>query len=240
MSLPIIGIAGNQLVHASQTFNGNQVTYTPQGFVDAVQIAGGLPLVLPIGEPTLAQSYIKQIDKLLLAGGQDIMPQLFGEEPSEKLGEINPARDHFEIALVKEAVAQRKPIFAVCRGVQLVNVALGGTLYQDLSFYEKPALKHEQAPTAPWFATHEVKTAPDSLVNNLIGDSHLVNSYHHQGIKEIAPQLKATAWANDGIVEALESTQPEHKILGVQWHPELNHYVDAKEQGLFNYFVNQL
>ncbi len=135
MTKKIIGIAGNQLLQAAEVFHGNQVTYTPQGFVSAVQAAGGVPLVLPIGPKELAATYIQQIDKLLLAGGQDVAPEFYGQEPHIKLEETNRDRDEFELALIEEALKQNKPIFAVCRGMQLVNVALGGTLYQDLSMY---------------------------------------------------------------------------------------------------------
>lgn len=121
MTKKIIGIAGNQLLQAAEVFHGNQVTYTPQGFVSAVQAAGGVPLVLPIGPKELAATYIQQIDKLLLAGGQDVAPEFYGQEPHIKLEETNRDRDEFELALIEEALKQNKPIFAVCRGMQLVN-----------------------------------------------------------------------------------------------------------------------
>lgn len=140
---PIIGIAGNHLNKATDTFQGNEVTYTPQGFVQAVKQAGGLPLVFPILEPSYAAAFISRVDKLLLAGGQDISPQLYQQDPHPKLQETNLNRDLFEQALIKEAIKQKKPIFSVCRGTQLVNVVLGGTLYQDLSLYPNWAVKHE-------------------------------------------------------------------------------------------------
>lgn len=240
MHTPIIGIAANQLIHATKTFDGNFVTYTPQGFVAAVQIAGGLPVLLPIGEPKTAQTYIQGIDKLLLAGGQDVSPQLYGEEPQPKIGETNRQRDDFEAALIKEALRQGKPILAVCRGIQLLNVVLGGTLYQDLSEYDGLQVKHEQQPTAPWLATHTVTIQEDSHLRHFLDEQTMVNSYHHQGIKALSPQLKAVAWSTDRIVEAVESKDPKKRILGVQWHPELTYAVDDKEQALFNYFVGEL
>ncbi|HFQ0630252.1 TPA: type 1 glutamine amidotransferase [Enterococcus faecium] len=183
---PIIGIAGNQLIRATDTFQGNQVSYTPQGFVDAVLDAQGLPLILPVMSPDSAPQLIGQIDKLILAGGQDVSPQLYMEDPHPKLTETNIQRDQFEQALILEALKQRKPIFAVCRGLQLLNVVLEGTLYQDLS-----------------------------------------------------PLLKAIAFSNDGLVEAVQSKDDMHKILGVQWHPELTHRVHPSEQRLFDFFVNE-
>lgn len=240
MTKPIIGIAANQLIHATATFDGNFVTYTPQGFVDGIQVAGGLPILLPIGDPQTAADYIHGIDKLLLAGGQDVSPQLYKEEPQPKIGETNIMRDNFEAALIREAIRQGKPIFTVCRGTQLLNVVLGGTLYQDLSEYKNLQVKHEQQPTAPWIATHTVTIEQDSHIGKFLEQQILVNSYHHQAIKDLSPELKATAWSTDGIVEAVESKEAAKRILGVQWHPELTHAVDEKEQELFNYFVQKL
>ncbi|WP_270607291.1 gamma-glutamyl-gamma-aminobutyrate hydrolase family protein [Enterococcus thailandicus] len=237
---PIIGIAGNHLNKATDTFQGNEVTYTPQGFVQVVKQAGGLPLVFPILEPSYAAAFISRVDKLLLAGGQDISPQLYQQDPHPKLQETNLNRDLFEQALIKEAIKQKKPIFSVCRGTQLVNVVLGGTLYQDLSLYPNWAVKHEQQPTVPTFATHEVKVSANSLLGSLLPESYFVNSYHHQAIKDLAPSLKAIAIANDGIIEAVESKNPEEKIFGVQWHPELTHQINPLDQSLFDYFVNKL
>lgn len=240
MTKPVIGIAANQLIHASETFEGIHVTYTPQGFVDGIQTAGGLPAVLPIGAPETAEVYIKGIDKLLLAGGQDVSPQLFGEEPDPKIGETNIQRDRFEASLVKEAIRQGKPIFTVCRGTQLLNVVLGGTLYQDLSQYDKWTVKHVQQPTAPWIPTHSVRMKENTRLSRLLEPEFMVNSYHHQAIKDLAPELEAIAWSADGIIEAVESRDHSKKILGVQWHPELTRAVDEKEQGLFDYFVQEL
>lgn len=137
MKKNIIGIAANQLYQNNQAFFDQQITYTPQGFIDGVHQAGGIPVVLPISDPESASDYVAAIDKLLLAGGQDVTPFLYEEEPHPKLGPTSIERDSFEMALIKEAIRQNKPIFTVCRGTQLLNVSLGGTLYQDLSQYPK-------------------------------------------------------------------------------------------------------
>lgn len=235
-----IGIAGNQIIQSVDVFNGNHVSYTPQGFVTAVQNAGGLPIVLPIGAEETAAAYISKIDKLLLAGGQDISPDFFGEEPHPKLEETNRNRDLFELALIKEAIKQYKPIFAVCRGMQLINVALGGTLYQDLSLYIDWTIKHGQQPTQPQFATHSIQIEKDSTLYQVFGQTYRVNSYHHQAINTLASSLKITAKSADGIVEGIEAIDASQRLLGVQWHPELRYEVDSKEFKLFDYFVNQL
>jgi putative glutamine amidotransferase len=236
----VIGIAGNQIIEAVDVFNGNYVTYTPQGFVDAVQQAGGLPFVIPIGDPSQAAAYVSKIDKLLLAGGQDVSPQFYNQEPHQKLEETNFARDSFEIALIKEARKQHKPIFAICRGMQLLNVALGGTLYQDLSLYADWQIKHAQQPTKPQFATHDIFVEKDSLLYQLLGEKSQVNSYHHQAIHTLANDLIVTAKSADGIIEAIESRDPKLSLLGVQWHPELRFNVSEKEFKLFDFFVNEL
>ncbi|WP_279264212.1 gamma-glutamyl-gamma-aminobutyrate hydrolase family protein [Enterococcus faecalis] len=240
MTKKIIGIAGNQLLQAAEVFHGNQVTYTPQGFVSAVQAAGGVPLVLPIGPKELAATYIQQIDKLLLAGGQDVAPEFYGQEPHIKLEETNRDRDEFELALIEEALKQNKPIFAVCRGMQLVNVALGGTLYQDLSMYPQWSVKHGQQPTQPIFATHRIDVEPDSQLSNIYGTTGQVNSYHHQALHTLGKDLRVTAWSSDGLAEAVESTNEQQPLLAVQCHPELMYARDAKSQALFNYFVQKL
>lgn len=240
MTTQIIGIAGNQIIQAVDIFNGNHVTYTPQGFVSAVQLVGGLPLVLPIGKKELAKAYIDQIDKLLLAGGQDVSPEFYGEEPHPKLEETNKNRDEFELALIQEALKQKKPILAVCRGMQLLNVALGGTLYQDLSLYPDWKVKHGQQPTQPQFATHTVNIEQDSCLHKVFGDTTQVNSYHHQALRKLGTGLRATAWSTDALVEGVESTDPSQRILGVQWHPELVYTEDIQEKALFDYFVNTL
>lgn len=238
MTQPIIGIAGNQLLTAEAAFHGNQVTYTPQGFVDAVQQVGGLPFVLPIGAPETAAAYIQRVDKLILAGGQDVSPQFYHEEPRPKIGETNAQRDRFELALIEAAINQQKPIFAVCRGMQLLNVALGGSLYQDLSEYSGWQVKHEQAPTQPKFATHNITISEDALFASIFAQTCRVNSYHHQAVKDLGTNLAVVAHSDDGIVEAIQD--PARRLLGVQWHPELSFPFDEKEQALFAYAVNEL
>lgn len=237
MTKPVIGIAANQHYQKNQDFFDQPFTYSPQGFIDGVHQAGGVPVLLPISDPELAADYIEKIDKLLLAGGQDVTPFLYNEEPRPKLGATSIERDTFEIALIKEALKQNKPIFTVCRGTQLLNVALGGTLYQDLSEYPEWEVKHDMYPTVPDFGLHSITIKGDSVLAPLFGERTQVNSYHHQAIKELAESLIPIAWSTDGIVEAVESRERNTKIIGVQWHPELTHQKDPEEQSLFDYFV---
>ncbi|MGX7394542.1 gamma-glutamyl-gamma-aminobutyrate hydrolase family protein [Carnobacterium mobile] len=238
MKKPLIGIAGNSLIDLNVT-NGLPVTYTPQGFVDGIVAAEGAPIVLPISLPEEAADYIERIDGLLLAGGQDVSPLLYGEEPSLKLGATSPTRDAFEMALIKEAVAQHKPILAVCRGFQLLNVAYGGTLYQDLSHYPDLTVQHIQQ-TYFDLGTHTIDIEPDSRLGTIFGKTYLVNSYHHQAVKELARAFKPVAWSKDLLIEGFEAVDSKQSIVAVQWHPELMMKRDSKMQDLFNEFVERV
>lgn len=234
---PLIGIAGNVLLNTA-AINNLPISYTPQGFVNGVQQADAIPVVFPISDPAEAKDYISKVDGLLLAGGQDVSPLLFGEEPSLKLGATNPARDAFEIALVKEAFHQAKPIFAVCRGLQLLNVAYGGTLYQDVSDYPDLAVQHIQL-THFETGAHTITIDDDSTIGKILGKQYVVNTYHHQAIKELAEPFKAVAWSKDGLIEAFEAKSPNQSIVAVQWHPELMIPYDLMMQRLFTDFVKR-
>lgn len=234
---PRIGISGNQrgMVEGNET---HWLSYTPRNFVAGIRNAGGVPWILPIGEIGDAASYIAGIDKLLLTGGQDVDPRNYQELPHQKLGTIDPVRDAFELALIAEAVKQKKPILAVCRGMQLLNVALGGDLYQDLSLRSEPTLKHVQLPTSFSQTTHPVQINPESFLGKFLPETYQVNSFHHQTIKTLGTGLEVIARAPDGVIEAVENQ--EQRILGVQWHPELTYQNIPSEQGIFNFFVKEL
>jgi putative glutamine amidotransferase len=237
MTKPFIGIPGNILRGLNET-QGLPITYTPQGFIEGIQAANGVPFVFPISSPEDASYYIDQVDGLLLAGGQDVSPSLSGEEPHLKLQATEPARDAFEMALIKEELAQHKPILAICRGMQLLNVMYGGTLYQDLSDYTDLSVQHLQQ---TYFSTgsHSVTLDPESQLGRIFGESYLVNSYHHQAIKALSDSFQAVAWSKDNLIEGFESKDTEQSIVAVQWHPELMLKEDTKMQRLFTDFVKK-
>lgn len=215
MTKPLIGITAATLPHM---FDEEDLTidYIPENYARAIRLAGGLPVLLPIAEPELAVQYMTSIDGLLLAGGADIEPHHYNETPVPELGKTLPSRDCFEFALFAAAKQQGKPIFGICRGLQLINVALGGSLYQDLpSQYSANQLPHSQTPplTKP---VHPIQIAPDSHLAHLLGETVAVNSFHHQAIKALAPELSPVAFSEDGLIEAVEGD----KLLAVQWHPE--------------------
>ncbi len=212
-----------------------------QTYVDAVLRAGGAPLLLPPvqDEPTLHALYAR-LDGVLLAGGGDIEPKHYGAMPHEHLGMIDPLRDTAELPLARWAVAEGKPILGICRGIQVINVALGGTLYQDLPSQVASELQHNLSyERQDWtYPAHTIQIAPDSRLAQVMGLVDLpTNSLHHQAVCAVAPGLRAVAWAPDGVIEALEGVSSNF-VLGVQGHPEaLQGAADPRWQALFRAFV---
>lgn len=209
---PVIGLTGN--------FRDNDCTLA-EGYYQSVLKAGGVPVILPPYEETEPLvNTLDSLDGLLLTGGADINPLYLGEEPIKELHGINPRRDRQEWLLVKLAADRQIPVLGICRGAQLMNVALGGTLYQDIhSQMEGIRIKHDQE-LERGYASHTVKVDADTLLYKLFQtDTLAVNSFHHQAVKEAAPGFRVCACSSDGVVEAIESTEYK-SMLGVQWHPE--------------------
>ncbi|AUJ32855.1 MAG: gamma-glutamyl-gamma-aminobutyrate hydrolase family protein [Liquorilactobacillus nagelii] len=233
---PIIALTADSLIDHSAVINQHDADMAPTAIKEAIVAAGGIPIILPFSlttEPDEAQinQLVDLFDGLLLPGGPDVDPTFFGEEPIPQIGRTAYRKDAFEIALIKKTRAVHKPIFAICRGIQVYNVACGGTLYQDLATQDTAyAIRHAQA--APGnFPTHHVRIAQDSRLAKLLGNSSYVNSRHHQAVKQPAPGLRVVAQAADGVIEALESINDD-SFLGVQWHPE-NMWQVQKEQFAF-------
>ena len=195
--------------------------YVNSAYLHAVQQAGAVPVVLPpqLSAASLAR-LARGLDGLLLTGGGDIDPAVFGEAPHPTLFEVAPTRDTLEASAVRIALERRLPILAVCRGIQLLNVALGGTLFQDVG--TDPGTQLQHSPPAPRDQpTHKVKVKPGSRLAETLGTDELeVNSMHHQAVKALGTGLAAVAWAPDQIIEGVEMTEPSRFVLGVQWHPE--------------------
>lgn len=221
---PRIAIPADTLTEATNIINERNAAFAPRPLIEAVVKSGGLPIILPSVEPQLAANYLPLFDGVIFAGGADVDPTFFNEEPHLKLGMTYRKRDLFEIALVKEALGAGKALMGICRGMQLINIALGGSVYQDLSEYPHPTLKHSQ--DAPGnLPSHHVSVAADSRIFKLIGQRAYVNSRHHQALHKIAPSLRVTAMADDQVPEAVESIA-NNRVLAVQWHPEnmFKHY----------------
>lgn len=240
MKRPIIGIAANEIHDAGATLHHLPVSYTPAGYVRAVQEAGGVPLLLPVGTPDLAKDYIHHVDKLILAGGQNVSPKLYNESVQIAEAELFEERDQFELALIEQALKQHKPIFAVCRGMQMINVALGGSLFQELTHVTNSATAHMQVPVPKEIPTHKIQTESGSILREIYGKETKVNSFHYQAVKTLAKELKVTALSEDGIIEGIESRGTGPGILGVQWHPDFAYTHLEQEMAVFGYVVKEL
>jgi putative glutamine amidotransferase len=189
-------------------------------YVRAVEAAGGLPVVLAPGKPADAPDLLGRIQALLLSGGEDIDPAHYGEVAHETVKDVTPDRDAFELALTREAFRLDRPILAICRGHQVLNVATGGTLIQDIASSVAGAADHDPE-RERWELTHEVRLLPGSRLRQVLGEDRVaVNSFHHQAVKDLGQGLVASAWSvEDGLVEGIESPDRSF-VLGVQWHPE--------------------
>lgn len=190
--------------------------------ITALERAGGIPVVIPcnLASETLRLLY-ERVDGVLLPGGGDVDPAQYGAEMHPTTNSIDPDRDQTEITVARWAVAENMPIMGICRGHQVFNVALGGTLIQDIPSVIEPSLVHDSEPSVPRnLLAHSVRVEAESCLAGILNDTQpMVNSIHHQAVEKLAPNVRATAYSPDGVVEALEV--PEHPFaLTVQWHPE--------------------
>lgn len=240
---PVIGITTQTLQAIDGIPSGLPESWVMnQRYFLAATIVGGVPWMVPLlddDEDTLAEIY-DRLDAILIPGGVDMDPSTFGEARHPKLGAVDPARDRVELQLVRWALADRKPVLGLCRGIQVINVALGGSLYQDIEAQVPEAIKHDYFPTAGFerdHLAHEVTVAVGSRLHTLMERPRfLVNSMHHQGIKTLAAPLVPAAAAPDGLVEAVE-LGAEHFCVGVQWHPEVFELTDPHTRHLFRAFI---
>ncbi|HKM43456.1 MAG TPA: gamma-glutamyl-gamma-aminobutyrate hydrolase family protein [Limnochordia bacterium] len=205
-------------------------------YIQAVIKAGGIPILIPYQPKEQIFRILEGLDGLVLPGGDDVDPSRYGENPIIQCGAIDPHWDDLDLWAAGFALDSNMPILAICRGCQVLNVALGGTLVQDIPTQIKDPLKHaQQAPR--WYASHDITVQSASLLGNIWEhDPKKVNSYHHQSIAKVGKGLRIVASAPDGVIEAVEST--EHRfVLGLQWHPELmtDHYPVAGR--LFKHFI---
>jgi putative glutamine amidotransferase len=210
-------------------------------YVEAVLAAGAVPLILsPLMSPSLAGGALEAVDGLLLTGGEDLDPAWYGAEPSPHLSPPSRERDLFELALFAVARQREMPILGICRGIQLINVGMGGTLYQDLPTERAGSVNHR--PDGPRDSrTHRVILEAQSRAAEALGASSVVvNSSHHQAIKDLATGLVATGWTDDRLIEAVETPGSTPWLLAVQWHPEEMHRDrQAPERGLFTALVRE-
>ncbi len=224
-----------------RTWDGSDRTGVNAAYVQALLAAGGVPLILsPLMGAALAGSALDGCDGLLLTGGEDIHPSWYGADPSPLLSPPSQERDLFELALFAVARQRGLPILGICRGIQLINVALGGTLFQDLPSERPSSVDHSPSGSRN-SRSHAIRLEPGSrAAAALDATSIMVNSLHHQAIRDLAPGLVASGWTDDGLIEAAETRKDASWILAVQWHPEEMHTDRrAPERGLFSALVNE-
>ncbi|WP_416145067.1 gamma-glutamyl-gamma-aminobutyrate hydrolase family protein [Planococcus koreensis] len=229
---PVIGITAR--VEKDQTYSLDPV------YGKAILQSGGLPLIVPIVDEEDIPALCERLDGLIVTGGGDINPSLYGEEPHLRLGAVYPGSDLYEKELILNFLKLDKPFIGMCRGLQMLNISLGGTNYQDLeSQFEGTLYQHKQMALRT-HRTHSVTLEEDSQLLSIMGEkSFHVNSFHHQGVKDVSKELKVAARAADGLVEALESDKYQF-VMGIQWHPE-EFAVEGDEASkkLFDRFVKE-
>ena len=213
---PLIAIVS----HVADNAFGMPSNSIALAYTDSIERAGGLPLILPFTRNRdILPDFVSKIDGVLIPGGIDVDPAFYGEKGIEALGSVDPDLDLFQMAVLNAAMAQKKPVLGICRGIQLINVALGGSLFQDIRMQLGPESLNHMQKSIHFDVDHPATIEPDSRLHELFGPEIMVNSRHHQSIKTPGRDLIITAKAPDGVVEAAE-----HKTLPidlVQWHPEL-------------------
>ena len=213
--------------------------YLARYYSEAIEAAGGLPVHIPlIPRSGFISGVMADLDGLLLPGSDsDMDPRRYGREPHPQLGSVHPEKDETDLLALAEAEELAMPLFAICFGVQSLNVSRGGTLIQDIFSQHPNAIKHEQGAPRDRHS-HRVRLLEDSVVGQLAGsETAPVNSHHHQAVETLGRELVATAWAPDGIVEAVEDPRSDRFVVGVQWHPELGWERDELSLALFKRFI---
>lgn len=228
--LPIIGIA------VCGFANDRQFVSSP--YIHAIEQAGGFPVLLPCTETPPDLSLLHFCNGFLFCGGDDITPILMDEDPSPQNGATDLKTDRFHLSLMKTALASEKPILAICRGMQVLNAAMGGSIYQDASLYPQTHIGHMQRTLSRSDPSHKVFFLKDSILSEIFGKYSFTNSFHHQFIKHPAAHLVPTGRTSDQVIEALES-KIHPFVVGVQWHPECMYSTSPEARSLFSRFINE-
>lgn len=241
MSRPVIGVTVSEIRSRErvQPARHSEPTQTEMtlglSYMRAIEMAGGLPVALPPLTTENVDALLDHLSGLLLTGGPDLDPSTYGAAPHPELGPTDPVVDAFELTLCRHAYRRRMPILGICRGAQLLNVARQGTLHQHVPDFTNGAIEHRQKEVGT-LTSHEVRVAPDSNLAQTTGGGPVkVNSFHHQAIDQIGFGLRAVAWSQDGLIEAIEESEGRF-IIGVQWHAETL-VADAEQLSLFERLV---
>lgn len=240
MKKPLIGISCHTIAATETWFHGYFINYIGVDESNAVLEAGGIPFVLPQTlDEEIIKEYVANIDGLVIVGGDDVSPSLYNEEMLEKCQNTNPQRDMYDSMLIKEAFRVKKPLFVICRGLQLTNVILGGTLYQDLSYNPNITIAHSRMNEGD-NVVHSIDVVDkDSIFySTLKRDTMYVNSIHHQIIKDLAPALKIVAKSKDNVIEVAELKDKDQFFIGTQFHPEMmSCRIDKEVNNLFKELI---
>ena len=211
--------------------------YVHHDYHKSVAANGGIPIILPFINPEIALETLPLCDGIILSGGDDVDPQFYGQDPHRHIGPTITERDTAEIAIVKYALENSIPLLAICRGIQILNVALGGTLIQDIPSQVHEPIQHTQKIDRSR-DTHWVTVVKDSKLFQIMGSDRVrVNSLHHQALDQIGDDLRIVAQATDGIIEAVEYIHPTTFMIGVQWHPESMASTNESMNNLFIEFL---
>jgi len=234
VSIPLIGV----ITYRNQNLLGFTQFSTSEAYTSSLVNAGAIPLLIPLGQPQAnLDALLPHLDGILFTGGGDIAPERYGGAATSLVSDMDPDRDRLEIDLVLQVIKSGKPFLGICRGLQVINVALGGSLYEDINAQRPNSLKHQCFPAYPReHLAHTVRIENDSRLADILKASEVqVNSLHHQGVKRLAHDLLPTAFATDGILEAFELPSYPYG-LAVQWHPE-NLQAHQAMRDLFRSFV---
>ena len=242
---PVVGIATQTLQSIDRIPEELPASWVMnQRYFHACTGVGAIPWMVPLlhDDPETLRALYERLDGVFIAGGVDVDPASYGSERGELCGRIDPPRDVVEIQLARWAMEEGKPVLGVCRGLQVINVAAGGTLFQDCALYDG-AIKHDYFPGAGWardHLAHPVRIAPGTRLAAAFGvEEAMVNSMHHQGVERLGDGLAATAWAPDGMIEALEGPREGPFLVGLQWHPEMLIDGHAGTRRLFEEFIGE-
>jgi putative glutamine amidotransferase len=232
---PIIGILTNIKINKEDSiFSGELQTYTTNDYIDIVKKAGGIPLLIPLLNNEDIDNVLSLINGLIVSGGADIDPLLYNENPIQQLGYTNRILDEFYLDVIHHADESKIPILGICKGHQMLNIAYNGTLYQDLPS-QMNSMKHVQN-TLRYIPTHKVKIKENTFLYDLFNDELMVNSFHHQGIKDLSNDFHTIASSDDGVIEAIEKNDGTY-MLGLQWHPEMMQNEDMIK--ILEYFLDK-
>ena len=230
---PLIGLTCQNEYSHNRKFN--KINYT---YIDAIKKSGGIPIILPIvNEVELLDRYLDILQGIILTGGEDASPLLYGEEPIREVDTICFQRDNMEIEIIKRAYEKSISIFGICRGIQMINIALGGTIYQDIYRQIPNSLGHIAGSSIEG-GYHTIEIVKDSIMYEIFNKERIqVNSQHHQSVRDLGKNLRINSYSLDGIIEGIESTD-DRFILGVQFHPEA--LIDQHDEflNIFRYFIS--